>query len=161
MSFTAYASAVAGSVLTASFWNAQVKNNGGVIITSIDTATGKLNASDGLLIGPRLTKVSTVVAASSISLDLALGSLFEVTITANWNGFSMSTALFGSLQFHNFYVKTIGNGTPFTNGLTPYYWPGGSAPTPTSTNAHWDLYHFVYDAHLAKLYGETMGQNYS
>lgn len=36
MSFTAYASAIAGSILTASFWNAQVKNNGLVLKTSIN-----------------------------------------------------------------------------------------------------------------------------
>lgn len=76
MSFTAYASAIAGSILTASFWNAQVKNNGLVAFTSIDTATGRIS-------GEILTfreEITSVAYSATPTFNLALSNNFKLGV---------------------------------------------------------------------------------
>jgi hypothetical protein len=80
VSFTAYATAVAGSILTAAFWNQQVRDNGTVQKTSI--------RDDGHLYDSVIvTKTANYTAAITDDLIICTTNAFDVTLpTAVGNG---------------------------------------------------------------------------
>lgn len=100
MSFTAYATAIAGSVLTAAFWNAQVKNNGLVLKTSIDdnghltlpvvqskSANYTALITDDVVLATSGTWTLTLpTVASAVKRTLIVKNLGAGTITIDANG---------------------------------------------------------------------------
>lgn len=75
MSFTAYASAIAGSILTAAFWNAQVKNNGLIVKTSIDD-------NGHLIDGTIVTKTANYPIIATDDVVLCNGTFTVTLLTA-------------------------------------------------------------------------------
>lgn len=86
MSFTTYATAIAGSILTAAFWNQQIRDNGNVIVTSIETSTGRLS---GELKNFR-EEVTTVTFSATPTFDCSLSNAFKITLTNNVTSISVT-----------------------------------------------------------------------
>lgn len=97
-------------------------------------------------------------SGSSLTLDLANGTLQIITLTASCT-FTFPTATAGK----SFMMMLIQNGTggwsvtwpSVTNAVK---WPGGTAPTITSTASKGDKYIFTADG--TYWWGSNAGQNY-
>ena len=160
---------------------ASVTNPGNnYIITSDGTAGGLVGETnlnfDGTIFNvtgsaiisatTRLTDVEerelTVVIGgtpTSLSLDLSLANVFEVTYNNNVNSFSIvnppPTDYAGS-----FTLVTTGTGTPYPwNWGSAVTWSGGSAPSVTSTNGKRDIYGFISTNQGTNWYGFIGAQN--
>lgn len=105
-------------------------------------------------IGLALEKVTEVAAAKTISsgvldLDLANG-LSKVALNANITSITVSNNVASSTRVQAHTVEFTADGTartitwPSGNGTSTllFKWPGGTAPTPTSTNGKRDVYMF-------------------
>lgn len=115
MSFTTYATAIAGSVLTAAFWNAQVRDNGLVLKTSVDD-NGHAFVSTRYTTTPGYTLVATddfvITNQTTISLPASPvdGKPYtiksrNVAITVSGNGNTidgLSTFFLGQYDAANF-----------------------------------------------------------
>jgi hypothetical protein len=150
------------------------------VITSDGTSTGlvgesnlsfdgtTLNVTGSLTVSAttRLTDVEerelTILiggSPSSLSLDLSAGNVFEVSVNANVNSFTITnppaTDYAGS-----FTLVTTGNGSPYIwNWGSAVTWSGGSAPSVTSTNGKKDIYGFITTNQGTNWYGFIGGQN--
>jgi hypothetical protein len=151
VSFTAYATAVAGSILTAAFWNQQVRDNGNVLKTSI-ADDGTLASTGGILTTPELkaykeTKTGPSISSGTLTLDYSTGNNFGgVTLNQNITTYSVTNPpASGKAGFYT--VVFIGDGTQRTiTWPGSHRFPGGVAPTPTATNSKLDVYSFqTYD----------------
>ncbi len=161
MSFTSYASAIAGSILTAAFWNAQVKNNGIVLKTSIadDGSTWF-----GALGGYSESYQAVSPGAGVVTFDLAAGNHVVVNVTANITSFTMTDSV-GSLTSGRvypivFYLKNDGTLRTITwtiNGNTVLF-SSGSTPTLTGTNNKHDRVVLYYMVGLG-VFGDQIGIN--
>jgi len=73
MSFTAYATAVAGTILTAAFWNQQVRDDGNVLKTSID--------DNGHIYDPVIqTKTANYTIVGTDDFVICTANTFTVTL---------------------------------------------------------------------------------
>ena len=135
MSFTAYATAVAGTILTAAFWNQQIRDNGNVEITSIDTATGKLSGN----IKNHYEDIDTPAISSNVlTIDCGKADVIDVTFNANITTTMLNNVPASGKEFNlEIYLKA--NGSPFTWAwlTSTVVWDGGSAPTFVTTNNHY------------------------
>jgi hypothetical protein len=96
---------------------------------------------------------------TSLSLDLSLANVFEVTYNANVNSFSIVNAP-PTDYAGSFTLVTTGTGTPYPwNWGSAVTWSGGSAPSVTSTNGKKDIYGFISTNQGTNWYGFIGGQN--
>ena len=101
----------------------------------------------------------TVLSANSstaITLNItANGTVQVITLTGSAT-ITMPAAVAGKSFI--MFLKQDGTGSRTVNWST-VYWPGGTAPTITSTASKMDIYSFFSDG--SKWYGTTVGQNYT
>jgi hypothetical protein len=99
-----------------------------------------------------------VTASSPITIDTQY-SLTQLTLTG-----SISSMSFSNIQadgiVHMWTIVTVGNATAYTiTWPAAVKWPGGTAPTVTTTNTKRDIYQFVtYDGGTT-IYAIIVGQN--
>lgn len=110
------------------------------------------------LTNPTVTNyVETSYSANSstaITLDLANGTVQIITLTGSPT-ITMPTATAGKS-----FILLLKTGTgSYTVTWSTVKWPGGTAPTITSTASRMDIYSFVSDG--TNWYGATGGQNYT
>lgn len=129
MSFTAYATAVAGSILTAAFWNQQVRDNGLVLKTSI--------ANDGRINGEiqrNYQEINTVTISSGVvTYDVSQFNNFKTSLTANITTFTVTGWTANKAQ-----TVVIRLGQDGTGGRTValpagWLWTSNAPPTVTAT----------------------------
>lgn len=152
MSFTPYATAIAGSVLTAAFWNQQVRDNGNVLKTPMN--------DDGILIDDLWEATSLV--AGELSLDLEAARHYTFTLDANVTTMTIDNVP-ATGQAAWFVLDVVADGSARTWAwLTgTVKWASGIPPVPTQTLDHWDSFLFrSYDGG-ATWEGSIIDQDYS
>lgn len=159
MSFTAYATAVAGSVLAAAFWNSQVRDNGNVVITGINTADGSLV---GPLKGYRETKQAGSISSNNVTVDGSLGNHVAVALTAAITSFTINnvpaTGKFFGVMFYFTGDGTVRSITWAINTHTAKF-PSNAPPVMTGTNAKVDeVMVYTYDGGTT-WYAKALGFN--
>lgn len=140
---------------TASTYNLNVPAATDTLVArdTTDTLTNKT------LTNPAVTNyVETPYSANSstaITLSLANGTVQIITLTGNAT-ITMPTAVSGKSFI--MFLKQDATGSR-TVTWTTVKWPGGTAPTITSTASKQDIYSFFSDG--TNWYGTTVGQNYT
>lgn len=125
-----------------------------------ETGTGALVfGTDAALTNPTVTNyVETPYSANSstaITLALTNGTVQIITLTGNAT-ITMPTAVSGKSFI--MFLKQDATGSRTVTWST-VAWPGGTAPTITSTASKQDIYSFFSDG--SKWYGVTVSQNYT
>jgi len=100
-------------------------------------------------------KAYTANTSTGLTISLANGTVQILTLTATTT-LTMPTAVAG--KSFVIYLKQDGTGSR-TVTWTTVKWPGGTAPTITSTASKMDIYSFFSDG--TNWYGVTVGQNYT
>jgi len=108
--------------------------------TTISGSTGV--DAPGLTLSGQYTEGVVAIGNSGTTktLSLATGTAQTVTMTGNCT-FTMPTATAG--QSFILIISTGAGG--FTGTFTSVKWPGGTAPTITTTASRWDILTFVSD----------------
>lgn len=139
---------------TASTYNLNVPAASDTLVArdTTDTLTNKT------LTNPTVTNyVETLYTANTstaITVSLANGTVQQLTLTGNAT-ITMPTAVAGKSFI--IMLKQDGTGSRTVTWST-VVWPGGTAPTITSTASKQDIYSFFSDG--TNWYGVTVGQNY-
>lgn len=159
------ASAAAGT-LTGTTLASNVVNSS---LTSVGTLTGltvggTANFQDNTVQRPKLqdygeTRTAPTISSGTLTLNLENGNVFEVALNANITTFTISnppaSGTAGSLT-----LKLTADGTARTiTWGASVKWPGGTAPTLTSTNNKVDVLVFVTMDAGTTYYGFVAGQN--
>lgn len=159
-----WASASAGTVtsITAGtgLTGGTITGSGTIAIDStVATLTGSQTLTNKTLTNPTVTNyVETPYSANTgtaITVDLTNGTVQILTLTGNAT-ITMPTAVSG--KSFVMYLKQDGTGSRTVTWST-VKWPGGTAPTVTSTASKQDIYSFFSDG--TNWYGVTVGQNYT
>lgn len=101
-------------------------------------------------------EVVTANTGTSYTINLANGSVQVLTLTGNCT-FTFPTATAGRSFF--LLLKQDGTGGRTVTWPSAVKWPGGTAPTITSTASRLDKYVFTADG--TNWYGSVAGQNYT
>jgi len=132
-----------------------IANGNGVIGTS-DT--------DTILFNSRIINANSVIVASAISsgtlgLDLNTGRYYQVSLNQSITTFTVANPSASGQS--SLVIKFTANGTAYTvTWPTGTVWPGGTAPTMTSTNGKRDLIGLMTDNAGTTWFGSVIGQNY-
>jgi hypothetical protein len=138
-------------------WNvsAQVGGNGGTAVT----LTGTQTLTNKTLTNPTITNYTeTAFSANSstaITLDLTNGTVQIITLTGNAT-ITMPAA--GAGKSFIMFLRQDATGSRTVTWST-VNWPGGTAPTITSTASKQDIYSFFSDG--TSWYGVNVAQNYT
>lgn len=121
------------------------------------TMTGLLTAKE-----LALTKTAPSISAGVLTLDYSLSNTFAVSLNAAITSFTVSN-IPTSGSYYEFNLEFTADGTArsvtWTFSSVAVKWPGGTAPTLTSTNGKKDTFVFyTYDAGTTWL-GFVAGQN--
>jgi hypothetical protein len=126
--------------------------------TDYVTPTGSETLTNKTLTNPTITNYTettfTANTGSALTLDLANGTIQVLTLTANAT-ITMPTATAGK----SFLVELKTGAGGYTCSFNAVRWPGGAAPTVTSTASRMDIFSFFADG--TNWYGVTVGQNYT
>ncbi len=109
-----------------------------------------------------LTKTAPSISAGVLTLDCSLSNTFAVSLNAAITSFTVSN-IPSSGSYYEFNLEFTADGTAravtWTFSSVAVKWPGGTAPTLTSTNGKKDTFVFyTYDAGTTWL-GFIAGQN--
>jgi hypothetical protein len=109
-----------------------------------------------------LTKTAPSISSGVLTLDCALANTFAVSLNAAITSFTVSN-IPTSGSYYEFNLEFTADGTArsvtWTFSSVAVKWPGGTAPTLTSTNGKKDTFVFyTYDAGATWL-GFVAGQN--
>lgn len=104
---------------------------------------------------------SPTISSGSLSLNLSISSVFLVSLTSNISTITISNVNIVSGTSQGFSLILTGDGTQRTI-IWPasIKWPGGSYPTPTSTNGKRDVYNFITIDGGTTWLGFIAGQNF-
>lgn len=145
---------------TASTFNLNVPAASDTIVArdTTDTLTNKTLTTPAVT-NPTVTNyIETPYSANSstaITIALTNGTVQIITLTGNAT-ITMPTAVSGKSFI--MLLKQDGTGSRTVTWST-VKWPGGTAPTITSTASRQDIYSFFSDG--TNWYGVTVGQNYT
>lgn len=148
---TNYASSLAGT-------SGQVLISGGASVPTWTSTLTSIGLTTPTLTNPTVTNYTetrfTANSGTSITLNLANGTLQDITLTGSPT-ITMPTASAGKS-----FLLMLRTGTgSYTVTWSTVKWPGGTAPTVTTTASRMDIYSFVSDG--TNWYGATGGQNYT
>jgi hypothetical protein len=127
---------------------------GDVTLTGTQTLTNK-TIEAGTFTNGYTEEVNTANTSTAYTISLADGSFQVLTLTGNAT-ITMPTATAG--RSFILLLKQDATGSRTVTWST-VYWPGGTAPTITSTASKQDIYSFFADG--SKWYGTTVGQNFT
>lgn len=142
------------AVSTGTAWGTSKTSPTGDIVGTSDTQT----LTNKTLTNPTVTNYSETLysanTSTAITVDLTNGTVQKLTLTGNAT-ITMPTATAGKSFI--IMLKQDGTGSRTVTWST-VVWPGGTAPTITSTANKMDIYSFFADG--TSWYGTTIGQNY-
>jgi hypothetical protein len=141
---------------------------GAITFNAGQTFTGTLPLAGGTMTGLlttkelALTKTAPSISAGVLTLDCSLSNTFAVSLNAAITSFTVSN-IPSSGSYYEFNLEFTADGTAravtWTFSSVAVKWPGGTAPTLTSTNGKKDTFVFyTYDAGTTWL-GFVAGQN--
>jgi len=152
---------VSGLTLSGTVTSSGSLTLGGSITGFLPTAGGTMT---GLLTTKELalTKTAPSISAGVLTLDCSLSNTFAVSLNAAITSFTVSN-IPTSGSYYEFNLEFTADGTAravtWTFSSVAVKWPGGTAPTLTSTNGKKDTFVFyTYDAGTTWL-GFVAGQN--
>jgi hypothetical protein len=135
---------------------------GGVTLNGSVTGTGKMVLSDTPTFDGGIVETYASVSISSnvLTIDLSSATVFNVTVNANINTFTINNAASSKAQAFTLFLK--GNGTAYiqTWGASVKWPNGGTAPTLTSTLNKTDIITFVTNNGGTTWFGFVGGQNF-
>jgi len=113
---------------------------------------------------------TVATAGTTLTLDLSTGSSFEVDMssftTGNINTLTVlnQTSGLANEQHHRSFLLQVTQHTQSRNfawsSINNVKWPGGTAPTLTTTNDKKDIYSFTTWDNGTTWYARIIGQNY-
>ena len=125
-----------------------------------DDGTTVTIAAASSIRGVKETYNAVSPSAGVVTVDLNTTTVARLTLNASVTSFTISNLTAG--KANSFTIITIPNGTVYTItwtfGGVSVKWPGGTAPTLTTTNAKFDIFSFIYDG--TNWYGFNGGQNF-
>ena len=125
--------------------------------TSTDDGANKLQVNGGFALTGNYTEgVITANTSTAYTIALTSGTLQILTLTGNCT-FTFPTATAG--KSFTLLLKQDGTGSRTVTWPAAVKWPGGTAPTITSTASKTDKYIFTADG--TYWVGSTAGQNYT
>jgi len=141
---------------------------GAITFAAGQSFTGTLPLAGGTMTGLlttkelALTKTAPSISAGVLTLDCSLSNTFAVSLNAAITSFTVSN-IPTSGSYYEFNLEFTADGTAravtWTFSSVAVKWPGGTAPTLTSTNGKKDTFVFyTYDAGTTWL-GFVAGQN--
>jgi len=146
------------STLTGSTLASNVVNSS---LTSVGTLSS-LTLSGALTFGANYTETRTsVTAASSTALNCSLGNIFSLTMSASISTLSFSNVpATGRAYSMTLFVNQDATGNRTISWPAEVRWPGGTAPTLTTTANKTDIITLVTHDGGTNWYGLVAGQNY-
>ena len=123
--------------------------------TATQTLTNK-TVEAGTFTNGYTEEVATANTSTAYTIDLANGSVQVLTLTGNCT-FTFPTATAG--KGFILLLKQDATGSRTATWPAAVKWPGGTAPTITSTASKLDKYVFTADG--SNWYGSNAGQNYT
>ncbi len=128
----------------------------GTIVGDTDTQT----LSGKTITSLKETKSAPTISGAALTLDLSTSSVFAVALNASVTTLTISNPPSNG-TFISFVLELTANGTSYTiTWPASIKWPGGSAPSLTSTNAKRDAFTFyTYDGGTTYL-AQVLGQNF-
>lgn len=142
-----------GKFLTTDGSTASWGSAGDVTLTGTQTLTNK-TIEAGTFTNGYTEETYTANSGTGITLDLANGSFQIITLTGSPT-ITMPTAVAGK----SFILLLKSGSGSYTVTWSTVAWPGGTAPTLTSTASKMDILSFFSDG--SKWYGTTVGLNYT
>lgn len=126
----------------------------------ITTTSNTQTLTNKTLTGLRETKTAPSISAGTLTLDCAAGNVFAVALNA-----SITTLAFSNVPAtgtaYGCTLELIADGTPRTiTWGSSVKWPGGTAPTLTSTNGKVDRVVLTTHDGGTTWYATNAGQNY-
>lgn len=142
---------------TISAWSISVTSAGSYLSLTGGTMTGLLTTKE-----LALTKTAPSISAGVLTLDCSLANTFAVSLNAAITSFTVSN-IPTTGSYYEFNLEFTADGTArsvtWTFSSVAVKWPGGTAPTLTSTSGKKDTFVFyTYDAGTTWL-GFVAGQN--
>lgn len=136
-------------------WAGKTAPSGTVVGTSDSQTLTSKTIEAGTFTNGYTEEVNTANTASAYTISLADGSFQVLTLTDNAT-ITMPSAVAG--RSFILLLKQDGTGSRTVTWST-VRWPGGTAPTITTTASKQDIFSFVSDG--TNWYGATGGQNYT
>jgi hypothetical protein len=131
------------------------------------TGVGLLGASNDWTARQNFTGYSeehtlTTIDSGLLTIDMALGSVFEFTMNANITGTTLANVPPDG-KYASFVALVNANGTAFTWPwfASTVHWPAGSVPTRTITAGRFDKFFFWTKTGGSVWYGSVVAQNYT
>jgi hypothetical protein len=129
------------------------------------TVNGQLAMADNVISRPRFTDyaetyTTPAISSNTLTLNLENGNVFRVTRNANISTLTISNPA-GTGNACSFTLIFDANGTSYTiTWPTAVKWPGGTAPTITTTNGRSDMFVFYTNNAGTTWYAMTAAQNF-
>lgn len=120
--------------------------------------------NDGAIEGPELksyyeTYNNVTISAGAVTLDLSTGNHFATNLTGNYTVSITNPCASGKACAFTYLTHGTGAATVITWPAS-VLWPGGTAPTVTTTNGKTDVYSFYSVNGGTNWYGFVSGQNF-
>lgn len=136
-----------------------------VVMSASPTLTGTIIAA-GLTLSAALavtglseTYTAPTITSNVLTINLALGTIFNVANTANITTFTISNPV--ASRGNSFTLVITANGTPFTQAWgSSVVWAGGVAPALTTANGKRDIITFMTNDGGTTWFGMVGGQNF-